>query len=31
MGDNEQKGDALIQEAEKKMGGSKGFFGGLFG
>ena len=31
MADNEAKGDALIQDAEKKMTGSKGFLGGLFG
>ena len=31
MSDNEAKGDALIQDAEKKMTGSKGFFGGMFG
>jgi len=31
MADNEAKGDALIQDAEKKMTGSKGFFGGMFG
>lgn len=31
MGDNEQKADALCQEAEKKLTGSKGFLSGLFG
>ena len=31
MGDNEQKANALIQEAEKKLNSSKSFLGGLFG
>jgi hypothetical protein len=31
MGDNEQKANALVAEAEKKLGGGKGFLSGLFG
>jgi len=31
MGDNEQKANALVAEAEKKLTGGKGFLGGLFG
>jgi hypothetical protein len=31
MGDNEQKANALVQEAEKKLNSSKSFLGGLFG
>lgn len=31
MGDNEQKAQALIAEAQKKLTSSKGFFGSLFG
>ena len=31
MSDNEQKAAALVAEAEKKLGGSKGFFSNLFG
>ena len=31
MAENEQKADALCQEAEKKLTGSKGFLSGLFG
>lgn len=31
MGDTEQKAQALIAEAQKKLTSSKGFFGSLFG
>ena len=31
MSDNEQKAQALVQEAEKKLNSSKGFLGNLFG
>ena len=31
MSDNEQKAQALCQEAEKKLNSSKGFLGNLFG
>jgi hypothetical protein len=31
MGDSEQKANALIAEAEKKLTSSKGFLGSLFG
>lgn len=31
MADNEQKGQQFIEEAEKKLKSSKGFFGSLFG
>ena len=31
MADNEQKGVQFIEEAEKKLKSSKGFFGSLFG
>lgn len=31
MASNEQKAQQLISEAEKKLSGSKGFFGSLFG
>ena len=31
MAENEQKAMALVAEAEKKLGSSKTFLGGLFG
>jgi alpha-soluble NSF attachment protein len=31
MGDNEQKANALVAEAEKKLSGGKGFLAGFFG